>query len=106
MTSKPHTPDTDLINSDPLPRKINAPDLGGSFEENGQVRLHDGIGAGPGVGVAEIARELRIPLGPGADARVADGIHGVPPPRLVMVAEREKQVPRPLHLGLSLQQES
>ena len=26
-----------------------APDLGGSFEENGQVRRHDGIGAAPGM---------------------------------------------------------
>ena len=31
------------------PRNINAPDLGGSFEENGQVRRHDGIGAAPGM---------------------------------------------------------
>jgi hypothetical protein len=30
-------------------RNINAPDLGGSFEENGQVRRHDGIGAAPGL---------------------------------------------------------
>ena len=30
-------------------RNINAPDLGGSFEENGQVRHHDGIGAAPGL---------------------------------------------------------
>jgi hypothetical protein len=30
-------------------RNINAPDLGGSFEENGQVRRHDGIGAAPGM---------------------------------------------------------
>ena len=30
-------------------RKTNAPDLGGSFEENGQVRRHDGIGAAPGL---------------------------------------------------------
>ena len=28
---------------------INAPDLGGSFEENGQVRRHDGVGAAPGL---------------------------------------------------------
>lgn len=36
----------------PDPREvpnINAPDLGGSFEENGQVRRHDGIGAAPGL---------------------------------------------------------
>ena len=26
-----------------------APDLGGSFEENGQVRRHDGVGAAPGM---------------------------------------------------------
>jgi hypothetical protein len=26
-----------------------APDLGGSFEEHGQVRRHDGIGAAPGM---------------------------------------------------------
>ena len=26
-----------------------APDLGGSFEEHGQVRRHDGIGARPGM---------------------------------------------------------
>ena len=30
-------------------RNVNAPDLGGSFGENGQVRHHDGIGAGPGM---------------------------------------------------------
>ena len=30
-------------------RNINTPDLGGSFEENGQVRHHDGIGAAPGL---------------------------------------------------------
>jgi hypothetical protein len=34
-------------------RNTNAPDLGGSFEENGQVRRHDGIGAGPGMTVPE-----------------------------------------------------
>ena len=28
---------------------IAAPDLGGSFEENGQVRRRDGIGAAPGM---------------------------------------------------------
>ena len=28
---------------------INSPDLGGSFEENGQARRHDGIGAAPGM---------------------------------------------------------
>ena len=28
--------------ADPMPRDIAAPDLGGSFEENGQVRRHDG----------------------------------------------------------------
>lgn len=30
-------------------RNTSAPDLGGSFEENGQVRHHDGIGAAPGM---------------------------------------------------------
>ena len=35
------------------PRNINAPDLGGSFEENGQRRLHDGVGAGPGMEVLD-----------------------------------------------------
>ena len=28
---------------------FTAPDLGGSFEEHGQVRRHDGIGAAPGM---------------------------------------------------------
>jgi hypothetical protein len=36
-------------------RNINSPDLGGSFEENGQVRLHDGIGAGAGMEVLDEA---------------------------------------------------
>jgi hypothetical protein len=35
--------------NDANPRNINAPDLGGSLEENGQVRRHDGIGAAPGM---------------------------------------------------------
>jgi hypothetical protein len=35
------------------PRNVNSPDLGGSFEENGQVRIHDGIGAGPGMEVLD-----------------------------------------------------
>jgi hypothetical protein len=35
------------------PRNIDAPDLGGSFEENGQVREHDGVGAGPGMEVLD-----------------------------------------------------
>jgi hypothetical protein len=35
------------------PRNVNAPDLGGSFEENGQVRRHDGVGAGPGMEVLD-----------------------------------------------------
>ena len=35
------------------PPSINAPDLGGSFEENGQQRLHDGVGAGPGMEVLD-----------------------------------------------------
>jgi hypothetical protein len=30
-------------------RNIDAPDLGGSFEENGQTRRHDGFGAAPGM---------------------------------------------------------
>ena len=29
-----------------------APDLGGSFEEHGQVRRHDGVGAAPGMQAA------------------------------------------------------
>ena len=57
MKSQPHTPDTDLRDSDPLPRNVNSPDLGGSFEENGQVRGHDGIGAGPGMEVLDEALE-------------------------------------------------
>jgi len=35
------------------PRNVNSPDLGGSFEENGQVRQHDGVGAGPGMEVSD-----------------------------------------------------
>ena len=35
------------------PSNINSPDLGGSFEENGQVRVHDGVGAGPGMEVLD-----------------------------------------------------
>jgi len=35
------------------PRNVNSPDLGGSFEENGEVRRHDGIGAGPGMEVLD-----------------------------------------------------
>jgi hypothetical protein len=35
------------------PRNVDSPDLGGSFEENGQVRTHDGIGAGPGMEVLD-----------------------------------------------------
>jgi hypothetical protein len=31
------------------PENVNSPDLGGSFEENGQVRRHDGVGAAPGL---------------------------------------------------------
>lgn len=37
------------------PRDTNAPALGGSFEENGQTRLPDGIGAGPGLEVLDQA---------------------------------------------------
>ena len=37
------------------PPSVNAPDLGGSFEENGQVRRHDGVGAGPGMEVLDEA---------------------------------------------------
>jgi hypothetical protein len=42
---------TRLPDADDAPkvRNVNAPDLGGSFEENGQVRRHDGVGAGPGL---------------------------------------------------------
>jgi hypothetical protein len=35
------------------PRNVDSPDLGGSFEENGQRRLHDGVGAGPGLEVTD-----------------------------------------------------
>ena len=35
------------------PRNVDSPDLGGSFEESGQVRTHDGIGAGPGMEVLD-----------------------------------------------------
>ena len=35
------------------PRNVDSPDLGGSFEENGQVREHDGVGAGPGMEVLD-----------------------------------------------------
>ena len=42
-------PDNALPDDTGKVRNINAPDLGGSFEENGQVRRHDGIGAGPGM---------------------------------------------------------
>jgi hypothetical protein len=41
-------PDHDTPAGKPV-RNINAPDLGGSFEESGQVRHHDGIGAAPGL---------------------------------------------------------
>ena len=50
---EPHNPKDAL--PDPMPadgvkvRNVDAPDLGGSFEENGQVRRHDGIGAAPGL---------------------------------------------------------
>ena len=45
--AKPRNPTTND------PPNINAPDLGGSFEENGQQRLHDGVGAGPGMEVLD-----------------------------------------------------
>ena len=49
-----HNPDPALPDDQPAGencevRNVNAPDLGGSFEENGQVRHHDGIGAAPGL---------------------------------------------------------
>ena len=37
------------MGNSPDPKTINAPDLGGSFEDNGQVRHHDGVGAAPGL---------------------------------------------------------
>ena len=42
-------PNTPQVKTEPLA----SPDLGGSFEENGQVRRHDGIGAGPGMTVLD-----------------------------------------------------
>jgi hypothetical protein len=53
-----HSPDPALPDDKPAGtqqqvRNINSPDLGGSFEENGQVRGHDGIGAGPGMEVLD-----------------------------------------------------
>jgi len=58
-------PDERLQDPDPDPdthevRNINAPDLGGSFEENGQVRAHDGIGAGPGMQPATDLETQRV----------------------------------------------
>ena len=50
---KPDECITDTPSEAAGPRNVNAPDLGGSFEENGQVRRHDGIGAGPGMEVSE-----------------------------------------------------
>ena len=44
----PALPDDKPAGTTPV-RNIDAPDLGGSFEENGQVRRHDGVGAGPGL---------------------------------------------------------
>ena len=41
------------VKADPQNPNINSPDLGGSFEENGQRRLHDGVGAGPGMEVLD-----------------------------------------------------
>ena len=49
----PRNPNDALPDPAPEPRNINAPDLGGSFEENGQRRLHDGVGAGPGMEVLD-----------------------------------------------------
>jgi hypothetical protein len=48
----PALPDGRPADSPPV-RNINSPDLGGSFEENGQVRGHDGVGAGPGMEVLD-----------------------------------------------------
>ena len=45
-------PDHAPANEEPV-RKVNSPDLGGSFEENGQTRQHDGVGAGPGMEVLD-----------------------------------------------------
>ena len=54
----PAVPDDRPANEDTLRRKdgtgndastFAAPDLGGSFEEHGQVRRPDGVGAGPGM---------------------------------------------------------
>jgi hypothetical protein len=44
---------TDVPSEAAGPRNVDAPDLGGSFEENGQRRLHDGVGAGPGLEVTD-----------------------------------------------------
>ena len=46
-------PPPHCVTETPQVRKVNSPDLGGSFEENGQVRTHDGIGAGPGLTVPD-----------------------------------------------------
>jgi len=56
---EPHNPNDLLPDPDPnaCVRNVNAPDLGGSFEENGQRRLHDGVGAGPGMQVLDEALE-------------------------------------------------
>jgi hypothetical protein len=51
MSTEPVMPDPPR--PDPTAREIDAPDLGGSFEENGQRRLHDGVGAGPGLEVLD-----------------------------------------------------
>ena len=49
---QPHC-STDAPRETAGPRNVNAPDLGGSFEENSQVRTHDGVGAGPGMEVLD-----------------------------------------------------
>jgi hypothetical protein len=46
-------PNEQVLQDTTGPRNVNAPDLGGSFEENGQVRRHDGVGAGPGMEVLD-----------------------------------------------------
>lgn len=48
--SQPQDPQGDIN-----PRDTNAPALGGSFEENGQTRRPDGLGAGPGLEVLDEA---------------------------------------------------
>jgi hypothetical protein len=50
--AQPHG-STDTPSETAGPRNVDSPDLGGSFEENGQVRSHDGVGAGPGMEVLD-----------------------------------------------------